>query len=109
MWTLALFFAYNFYIYRKEPWASGKLHSRVITMPLFSTVSVRKEAEHEGSVAKGSTVLLRGDRQTPTKGTEMVTPMGSGQGQELPRDFLALSKNKTSHFLLKRNHVLQTV
>ena len=90
-----------FYIYRKETWASGKLHSHVITMPLFSTVSVKKEAEHESSVAKGSTIMLRGDMQTSTKGTEMVTPMGSGQGQELPQDFLAPSKNKTSHFLLK--------
>lgn len=67
---------------------------------VFNSI-VRKEAEHEGSVAKGSMVMLRGDMQTPTKGTEMVTPMGSGQGQELPRDFLAPSKNKTSHFLLK--------
>lgn len=70
-------------------------------MPLFSTVSVRKEAEHESSVAKGSMVMLRGDMQTPTKGTEMVTPVGSRQGQELPRDFLAPSKNKTSDILLK--------
>lgn len=65
------FFAYNFFIYRKETWACGKLHSHVIMMPLFSTVSVKKEAEHESSVAKGSTVMLRGDVQTPTKGTEM--------------------------------------
>lgn len=90
----------NFF-YRKEPLDSGKHHSHGIMMLLFLIVSVRKEAEHDSSMAKGSKVMLRGDMQTPTKGTEMVTPVGLGQGQECSWDFLAPSKNKTSHFLLK--------